>query len=95
MAERRQFVSGSLVARFGLVTQGEQGLVAARVRAGPCYGQNLVDTHISPLPRPRRLREGAIMAHVPAQLRQGNENLWRVGNDPSVALITQLCGTCH
>ena len=95
MAEHRQFVPGSLVARFRLIPQGEQSFVATRVRAGPGYGQDLIDTHVGPLSRPRRLREGAVMADVAAQFRQRDKDLGGVGNHPAVTLVTQLRGARH
>ena len=95
MAKSFQFIPGHLVTQFRLVPQGEQGFVAPRLRAGPGYVQHLLDTEIGPLPPPRRLREGAVVAHIAAQLRQWDKNLGRVGNDTAVSLIAQCRRARH
>ena len=75
MAEFPQFIAGSLVTQFGFVAQGEQGLMAARVRAGAGDGQYLFSTEIGPLPGPWGLREGAVVADVATQFCQRDKTL--------------------
>ena len=58
------------IAQFGLVAEGEQRLVAARLGPGAGDRQHRLGVEISGLARPRRMGEGAVMADVAAQLGQ-------------------------
>ena len=54
------------IAQFRLVAQGEERLMAARLGPGAGDRQHLLGTEINGLARARRMREGAVMAHVAA-----------------------------
>ena len=91
-AERSQPLAGRLVAQFRLLAQGEQGFLAAHCRTVAGGVEHLVDGHVGRLNSARHLGEGAIVADVPAQVGQGNENLARIGDDVAKALVAQRCG---
>src|SRR2546430_1031961 len=48
--------------------------------------------HVRPPSAPRRPREGAVAADVAAELRQRDEDLGRIGNEPAVAELPQPPG---
>ena len=91
-AKLRQPLPGRLVAQFGLFAQSEQGLLAAHRRAVAGNLQHFVQRHVGRLDAARNLGEGAVVADVPAQVRQGNEHLARVGDDVAKALVAQFGG---
>ena len=88
-AELGELLAGGAVAELRLVAEGEERLVAAGRRACPCDLEHLVGRHVRALPAPRRPRERAVVADVPAELRQRDEDLRRVGDDASVAFLPE------
>jgi hypothetical protein len=50
-----------------LVPEREEGHFAPRVRAGARDAEHLLGRRVDPLPRTRRVGEGAVAAVVPAQ----------------------------
>ena len=79
-AELRELVPRRAVAELRLVAEGEERLAAAGGRARPGDLEHLFLGHVRPLAAPRRPREGAVVADVPAELRQRDEDLRRVGD---------------
>ena len=75
VAERGQLFARHLVAQLGLVAEGEERLRTACGSAGAGDFQHLVDAHVGALAAPGRLREGAVVANVAAELGQGNEDV--------------------
>ena len=80
-AELAQLLLGDLVPKLGLVPEREERLTAPRCGAGASDCQHLVHAHESPLPAPRRTREGAVAAHIAAERGQRNEDLRRVRDE--------------
>ncbi len=74
MAQLRQLFAGDAVAQFRLIAQSEQRFLAAGIGADAGHGENFIGGHIGPLALARRMGEGAIVANIPAQLGQGDEN---------------------
>src|SRR5262245_37477769 len=85
-AEFGEFVARGAVAELGLVPECEERLVAARLRAGPRNLQHLVRPHVRALAAARGPGERAVVADVPAELRQRDEDL-RGGGDQRHASI--------
>ena len=69
------------VAQLRLVAQREQRLVATGRRTRARDREHFVDRHVRPLPAPRRARERAVVADVPAELRQRDEDLRRIRDE--------------
>ena len=82
-----QFISRMAITQFRFVAQREQRLLASRRAAGARDRHDFVDGKISTLPFARRMRKGAIVADIPAQLRQRNEDLTRIGNLRAVPFV--------
>ena len=80
-AERAQLLARDLVAELGLVPEREERLATARRGAGTSDREHLVLGHERPLSAPRRPRERAVAADVPAQRRQRDEDLRRVRDE--------------
>ena len=80
VSQRVQLGAGLRVAHLGLVAQREERLPAARFGAAASHVDHLVEGHVRPLARPRRLGERAVVTHIPAQLGEGDEHLARVGD---------------
>ena len=89
MAEPRQGFARRAVAQFGLVAEGEQRLLAAGPGARLRDRQHLVAAEIGRLAAAQRVREGAVMADVAAQLRQRDEHLLRIGDEIAVPCVAQ------
>ena len=96
-----QIVERRLVAEFGqrlprravaplrLVAEREQRLLAARRCARPRDVEHLFRRHVGGLAPARRLREGAVMADVAAEMRQRNEYLARIADPGPVQPVAQ------
>ncbi len=89
VAEPGQRLARRAVAQFGLVAQREQRLAAAGARAGAGDRQHLLGVEIGGLAAARRMREGAVVADVAAQLGQRDEHLARIGDEAAVARVAQ------
>ncbi len=74
-AELCKLLACSAVAELGLVPEGEERLVAACLGPGTRDGEHLVRRHVGALAPPRRLRERAVVADVPTELRERDEDL--------------------
>ena len=81
VAQRGQRLARHAVAALGLVAEREQRLVAAGRGAGLRDRQHLVDRQIGRLQVARRMREGAVVADVAAQLGERDEHFPRVADD--------------
>ena len=95
VAEPRQRLARRGIAQFGLVAEREQRLVAAGRGAGAGDRQHLLGVEIDRLARPRRMGEGAVMAHVAAQLGQRDEHLARIGDEVAMAPVAQRRRRAH
>ena len=92
MAEGRQLLARDLVAQLRLVAEGEQRFLAARGGAGARDGQHLVPRHVGALSFAGRVREGAVMADVAAELGQRNEDLAGIAERNRMSLVAQSGG---
>ena len=90
----RQLLARDLVAQLGLVPEREQRLRAPRLRARTGGRKDLVGCHVRALSRSRGLREGAVVADVPAELRQRDEDVAGIRDEVAVAGVTERprCG---
>ncbi len=95
VTQRRQRIARRLVAQLRLVAQGEQRLGAARRLTGTGDGEDLLRRQVGRLAGPRPLGKGTVVADVAAQVRQRNEDLARVRDQPAVAAIAQPCCVRH
>ena len=86
-AEARELLASRAVAQLGLVAEREERLAAAGRDALARDLEGLVDGQVGALASPRRPRERAVVAHVPAQHRERDEDLRRVGDADPVALV--------
>ncbi len=75
MPERIEGLASHAVAAFGSIAEREQRFVTTGCGPFGGSGDGLLDGHIRRRQLPRLVRKRAIVAHVPTQLRQGNENL--------------------
>src|SRR5919201_4378324 len=91
-AERPQLVARRPIPELRLVAEREERLVASRRRARPRDVEHLLLRHVRALAPPRRSRERAVVADVPAELRQRDEDLRRVGDERTVAHLAQPAG---
>ena len=80
--ERCELLARRPVAELGLVPEREERLVAAGLGALARDGEHLVGAHVGALAAARGLRERAVVADVAAELRQRDEDLRRVGDEP-------------
>jgi hypothetical protein len=78
--ERSELVAGRAVAQLGLVSEREERLVTARLGTRPRNGEHFLLGHVRALAAPGRPRKRAVVADVPAELRQRDEDLGRVGD---------------
>ncbi len=86
-AERRQLLARRAVAQLRLVAEREQRLAAAGGGAGAGDLQHLVERQVRALAALRRRRERAVVADVAAELRQRDEDLRRVRDEPAAAAV--------
>ena len=93
--ELGELLARDAIAQFGFVAQSEKRFLAARGDAGARDSQDLIERQIGSLSFPRRMRERAVVAHVPAELRERNENLARVGDDSAVRCVSPSRGRAH
>ena len=84
--------AGLVPAVFRLVAQGEQGLLAAELPAGLGDGHHVLRSEERRVELGRRLGERAVVAVVPAQHGQRNEDLARVRDRAAVAEVAQPGG---
>ena len=72
-----------------LVAEAEKRFLAARAAARFGNGQDFVRAHIGGAPRHRIGAKGAIAAIVAAEMRQRDEDLLRIADDPALDAIPQ------
>ena len=77
------------IAELGLVAEREERLSATALGAGARDGDHLVDRHEGALAASRRPCERAVVTDIPAELRQRDEDLRRIGDEAAVARLTQ------
>src|SRR5256885_6696108 len=87
-SERVELFSGGSVTQLGLVAEGEQRFAAAGRCAGASDVEDLVDAQVCPLASARRAGEGAVVTDVAAELRQRDEDLRRIGEQPAWGPLT-------
>ncbi len=80
---------GDRVAVLRPLAEGEQRLVAPERGAGPGDRQHLVDRQVRVVEARGRLGERAVAAPVPAQHRERDEDLRRVGDPVAVVLVPE------
>ncbi len=80
------------VAQLRLVPEREESLVAAGGRAVPRDREHLGRCQIGALSAPRGMGERAVVANVPAELRQRDEHLGRIGDNASGAFRSKRPG---
>ncbi len=95
VAEPGQSLAGGAVAQLGLVAQREQRLPAAGLGAGAGDRHHLFGVEIGRLAAPRRMREGAVMANIAAQLGQRDEHLARIGDEAAMTAVARRRGDRH
>src|SRR5438876_8764713 len=86
VAELRELVACGPVPELGLVPEREERFAAAGALARACDRQHLVDRHVRALAAPRGPRERAVVADVAAELRERDEDLRAVGDEPPARL---------
>ena len=89
VAERVQLVARLRVAELRLVAQREERFPTARPGAAPRNPDRLVDRQVRTLARPGRLRERAVVADIPAQLRERDKHLARVADSAAEAVVPE------
>ena len=85
------FPSGA-IAELGLLAEREKRFLAAHLGAVPCDLQDGVEFHVRVVELGGSLRESAVVADVAAQVRERDEDLFRVGDEVQEALVAQGCG---
>ena len=95
VAELRERLPRRAVAPLRLVAQREQRFLAAGRGARPRNIQHLLRRHVGGLAPARRLGEGAVVADVPAEMRQGDEHLARIADPRPVQPVAQPRGGIH
>jgi hypothetical protein len=89
-AERSQLLARRPVTALRLVAEREERFAATGDRPGPRDLEHLLLGHVRALAASRRPGEGAVVANVPAELRQRDEDLRRVRDDRAAAESTRL-----
>ncbi len=89
---RFQPIPGYRIPIFRSLTEGEEGLVAAGFRSLPGDLQHLLGRQVGSVETGRSLGEGAVAAFVPAQHRQGDEDLRRVRDPGPVRSVSYGAG---
>src|SRR5436309_494773 len=87
--ERGELLACDAITQFRFVTEREQRLATAGGRTGARKGEDLLDRQIGTFPALRRLREGAVVTDIAAKLGQRDEDLRRIGHEPSVSPIAK------
>jgi hypothetical protein len=80
------------VSLLGAVAQGEQCLLAAEPATGVGDGDDLLRGEERRVELRRRFRERAVVAVIPAEHRERNEDLAGVGHRPPVPQLTKMRG---
>ena len=78
------------IAQFGLFAQGEERFLAAHPRPVPRHVEHRFQAHVRDVQLGGRLREGAVVADVAAQMRERNEDLARIGDEIAEAAVAQF-----
>ena len=91
-AELPQLVARDAVAELRLVAEREERLVTAGGRARAGDREHLVLGQVRALAAAGRVRERAVVADVPAELRQRDEDLRREGDEPPVPGLSKAAG---
>ena len=89
IAECVERLSGGAVAKLRLVAKREEGLRAAGGRSGARDREHFVRGKVRGPPRAWPLREGAIMADVPAEMGERDKHLARVRKIAAMPLVAQ------
>ncbi len=92
VAQPVEFRPNRAVAKLRLIPQREQRLLAPRRLPGARDRQDFVQRQVGIGAAARRMGEGAVMANVPAQLRERDENLARIGDEASVGVVAAASG---
>ena len=87
-AELGELLARGAVAELGLVPEREERLVATGLGSRARDLEHLVGAHVRALAAAGRLREGAVVADVPAELRERDEDLGRVGDQRHASIAS-------
>jgi hypothetical protein len=87
-AELGELLARGAVAALRLVPEREERLVAAGLGTRARDLEHLVAAHVRTFAVAGRLREGAVVADVPAELRQRDEDLGRVGDQRHASIAS-------
>src|SRR6266516_2520664 len=87
--QRLKLLARNPVAQLRLVPEGEQRFATTYGDTGASDVENLVDAQIRPRASARRPSERAVVTHVAAELRERDEDLRRVRDEPAVPLRAQ------
>ena len=87
-------MAGGCVAPFRLIAQREQGFLAAGGLAGAGDGEHGVGGEIGRLAGAGGMREGAVVAHVAAELGERDEHLLGEGDARAMTGEAQALGQC-
>ena len=88
---RERFARG-FVAQLRFFAEREQRFLAAERFALPRHFEHLLDRHERCTDVLRRLCKCAVMAHIPAQVRQRDEDLAGIRDEIAETTVAQLCG---
>ena len=94
-AELGELFPRSAIAPFRLVAEGEQCLATAGRGAGARDAQHLVGGHVGALAPAGWGGERAVVANVAAELRQRDEDLRRVRDELTLALVAEAPRPLH
>ena len=86
---------GGPVAQFGLFPEGKQGFLASRRCPLPRGFEHGLHAHVGGLLVPWGGGEGAVVADIPTQVRERDEELFGVGQKGAEAVIPQRARLGH
>ena len=89
MAELGELTARDPIAPLGLITEGEERLLATRGRARSRDRQDLLDRQVGTLARARWSCEGAVVADIAAERGERDEDLARVRHHVPMTAVAQ------
>src|SRR6516165_1758363 len=95
MPESLELLGSRAIAQLGLVAEREQGLLAASCAPSAGNAQHLVNGQIRSLAATRRMRKGAVVTHIAAELGERDKDLAGIGNHATMRGITPARSHLH